>query len=69
MKQYEVAEKIKEKIDLSFSKEEVKLKVQFSQREDRDKLAINLELVGFQIIQFELLIKHLFGKLKEQIYE
>lgn len=69
MKQYEVAEEIKEKIDPSLRNEAIKLKVQFSQKKEKDKLVINLELTRLQTDQLERIIKNLFAKLKEQLFE
>jgi hypothetical protein len=69
MKQYEVAEDFKEKIDSSLVDEAIKLKVQFSQKKERDKLVINLELTRLQTDQLEQILKNLFRKMKDQLFE
>ena len=69
MKQYKVAEDFKEKIDSSLINESIKLKVQFSQKKDRDKLVINLELTRLQTDQLEQILKNLFRKMKDHLFE
>ncbi|MHA1911540.1 MAG: hypothetical protein ACTSYA_07575 [Candidatus Kariarchaeaceae archaeon] len=69
MKQYEVAEKFKETINLSTIDRAIRLKVQFSQKEDKDKLIISLELAQLQTVQLELILQYLFTKLKKLLFE
>ncbi|MCG3218692.1 MAG: hypothetical protein KAR35_06785 [Candidatus Heimdallarchaeota archaeon] len=69
MKQYEVAEELKDKIDLSSIDKAIRLKVQFSQKEDKDKLIISLELAQLQTVLLEQILNYLFRKLKKILLE